>query len=180
MPKTVTPSMPLKTAVPSATRISAPAPAARTRGTTPRMKANEVIRIGRRRCFEASTVASKRPRPWSCSCLANSTIRMAFLLARPTSTTSPIWVKMLLSMPASPDWGKLFLALAASAGPPGAPHRPRGADGGARPGHRPPRVRPRPHREADPPRQREAQLGEQVLARLDLLVGELGPLEAHA
>ena len=39
MPKSVTPSMPLKTAVPSERRISAPAPVAITSGTTPRMKA---------------------------------------------------------------------------------------------------------------------------------------------
>ena len=59
-PKSVTPSMPLKTAVPSDQRISAPAPVAITIGTTPRMKANEVIRIGRRRSRQASVVASKR------------------------------------------------------------------------------------------------------------------------
>ena len=55
MPKIVTPSMPLKTAVPSDRRISAPAPCAITSGTTPRMKANEVIRIGRSRSRHAST-----------------------------------------------------------------------------------------------------------------------------
>ena len=49
MPKSVTPSMPLNTAIPSDRRISAPAPAATTSGNTPRMKANEVIRIGRSR-----------------------------------------------------------------------------------------------------------------------------------
>ncbi|MNN96913.1 hypothetical protein D3C81_2159750 [compost metagenome] len=31
--------------------------------------------------------------------MANSTIRIAFLHARPTSTIRPIWVKMLLSPP---------------------------------------------------------------------------------
>ena len=61
------------------------------------MKAKEVIRIGRSRKRHASTVASTLPAPWSCRCLANSTIRMAFLAANPTSTTRPIWVKMLLS-----------------------------------------------------------------------------------
>ena len=35
--------------------------------------------------------------PRICSSRANSTIRMAFLQARPTSTRNPIWVKMLLS-----------------------------------------------------------------------------------
>ena len=58
MPNSVTPTMPLNTAVPSARRISAPAPVAMTSGTTPRMKANEVIRIGRSRSRTASSVAS--------------------------------------------------------------------------------------------------------------------------
>ena len=31
------------------------------------------------------------PMPRCCSCSANSTIRMAFLLARPISITRPIW-----------------------------------------------------------------------------------------
>ena len=43
----VTPSMPKNTAVPSAWRISAPAPVASASGTTPKMKANDVIRMGR-------------------------------------------------------------------------------------------------------------------------------------
>ena len=51
--------MPLNTAVPSDRRISAPAPEASTSGTTPKMKANEVIRIGRSRSRDASSVASK-------------------------------------------------------------------------------------------------------------------------
>ena len=50
--------MPLKTATPSARRISAPAPWAITSGTTPRMKAKEVIKIGRSRKRQASRVAS--------------------------------------------------------------------------------------------------------------------------
>ena len=49
MPNSVTPSIPLKTAVPSDLRISAPAPDAVNSGTTPRMKANDVIKIGRSR-----------------------------------------------------------------------------------------------------------------------------------
>ena len=98
MPNSVTPSMPLKTAVPSVRRISAPAPSASTSGTTPRMKANEVIMIGRSRSRQASSVASRPATPASRCCLANSTIRMAFLLASPTSTTKPICVKMLMSI----------------------------------------------------------------------------------
>ena len=53
--------------------------------------------IGRSRSRQASSVASRigLPRPWIS--LANWTIRIEFLLARPTSTTRPIWVKMLIS-----------------------------------------------------------------------------------
>ena len=91
--------MPKNTAVPSAWRSSAPAPIAQTSGVTPRMKANEVIRIGRSRSRVASTAASHRLRPMSSSCRANSTIRMAFLAASPISTTKPTWVRMLLSCP---------------------------------------------------------------------------------
>ena len=68
------------------------------------MNANEVIRIGRRRSFTASSVASRRGRPASRFILANSTIRIAFLLARPTSTTKPICVKMLMSPAVFQNW----------------------------------------------------------------------------
>ncbi len=61
------------------------------------MNASEVITIGRSRSRQASSVAWRRDSPSSRRCLANSTIRIAFLLARPTSTTKPIWVKMLMS-----------------------------------------------------------------------------------
>src|SRR5437868_2062648 len=98
MPNSVTPSMPLNTARPSERRIPAPAPSAITKGTTPKMKANEVSRIGRRRSRTASSVASRGALPSSRCCLANSTMRMAFLLARPTSTTKPICVKMFTSI----------------------------------------------------------------------------------
>src|SRR5713226_6539985 len=101
MPKMVTPNMPLKTAMPRVLRISAPAPLARTSGTTPRMKAKDVIKMGRSRSRHASTVASTRPLPPSWSCLANSTMRMAFLAASPIRTTGPICVKILLSIRAS-------------------------------------------------------------------------------
>ncbi|KAJ3059736.1 hypothetical protein HK102_009843, partial [Quaeritorhiza haematococci] len=97
MPNRVTPSIPLKTATPRVWRISAPAPAARIRGTTPRMKASEVMMIGRSRSSQASRVASYAEEPASRRALANSTMRIAFLHARPTSTTKPTWVKMLMS-----------------------------------------------------------------------------------
>ena len=61
--------MPENTAVPSARRISAPGPVAITSGTTPRMKAKAVIRIGRRRRRQASTTASTGVRPCCSACL---------------------------------------------------------------------------------------------------------------
>ena len=91
--------MPENTAVPSDWRISAPAPCAIISGTTPRMKAKEVIRIGRRRVRAASTAASNRLIPSSSACLANSTIRIAFLAARPTSTTKPTWARISTDRP---------------------------------------------------------------------------------
>ena len=47
--------MPVNTVMPIDLRALAPAPVAITSGTTPRMKANEVIRIGRKRARAAST-----------------------------------------------------------------------------------------------------------------------------
>ena len=58
-------------------------------GSTPRAKASEVIKMGRRRRRTACRVASMRPAPSSCSCLANSTIRIAFLADKPTVVSSP-------------------------------------------------------------------------------------------
>ena len=75
--------------------LTAPAPVARTSGTTPRMKAKDVIVMGRRRSRDASTAASARDLPPRCNCWANSTTRMAFLHASPTKTTRPICTKML-------------------------------------------------------------------------------------
>jgi len=98
-PKKVTPSIPKNTAVPSAWRSSAPGPVAITSGMTPRMKAKDVIRIGRRRLCAARTTASIGESPSSSACLANSTIRIAFLAASAMSTTRPIWVRILLSIP---------------------------------------------------------------------------------
>ena len=99
-PKAVTPIMPANTAVPRVRRISAPAPPAMTSGTTPRMNATLVITIGRSRSLHASRVACHTLAPACRRDRAYSTIRMAFLLASPTSTTNPIWVKMFTSYPA--------------------------------------------------------------------------------
>ena len=84
-------NMPPMTAPPMTCRDRAPAPLAMASGTQPRMKANEVIRIGRRRSWAPLRVASTSDNsPFSYSILANSTIRMAFLAARPISITRPI------------------------------------------------------------------------------------------
>ena len=100
-PNNVTPSMPENTAMPMAWRISLPAPLAVTSGITPMMKAKEVIRMGRKRNRQASIAASIGASPCSTRSLANSTIRMAFLQAKPTSTMKPICVSTLLSEPLS-------------------------------------------------------------------------------
>ncbi len=55
--------MPLKTAMPIDRRAPAPAPVAMTSGKTPRMKANEVMRIGRNLSRAASTAASTMSMP---------------------------------------------------------------------------------------------------------------------
>ena len=54
--------------------------------------------MGLKRSRQASSTASRQALPSSICCLANSTMRMAFLLASPTNTTKPICVKMLISM----------------------------------------------------------------------------------
>ena len=84
-------SMPPKTPVPMLWRAAAPAPVAMTNGTTPSTKASEVITMGRKRRRAASLAASAALLPTSMPCIANSAIRMAFLAARPISTTRPIW-----------------------------------------------------------------------------------------
>lgn len=92
-------TVPPSTAVPMAWRLAAPGPVPSASGSTPKPKASEVIRMGRRRRRTASSVASKMLRPWSCSCTANSTIRMAFLDASPTVVNSPTWKYTSLDMP---------------------------------------------------------------------------------
>ena len=59
----MTPIIPKSTAVPRDWRISAPAPLATASGNTPRMKAKEVIRIGRRRMRAAAVAASSGSSP---------------------------------------------------------------------------------------------------------------------
>ncbi len=83
--------MPQNTAVPMTFCAPAPAPLASISGTTPRMKAKAVIRMGRKRSRADSIAASWTDLPPSCLALANSTIRIAFLAASPTSMMRPIW-----------------------------------------------------------------------------------------
>ncbi len=53
--------------------------------------------IGRSRRRQAAVVASSRAAPLSRCALAYSTIRIAFLHAKPTKTTKPTWVKTFTS-----------------------------------------------------------------------------------
>ena len=68
-------------------------------GSVPRTVEKAVIRIGRKRAADASSAACWRPRPSSRFCLANSTIRMPFLVTSPISITSPIWLNTLSVLP---------------------------------------------------------------------------------
>ena len=83
-------SMPAITAVPRTRRPAAPAPVAIQSGRQPSTNANDVIRIGRSRRRAASRAASVTFCPRSTPAFANSTMRIAFLAARPISMTSPI------------------------------------------------------------------------------------------
>ncbi len=76
-------SIPTMTTVPRIRLETAPAPVAIQSGEDPRMKAKDVIRIGRRRKRAPSSAASSKSRPFSNSAFANSTIRIAFFAASP-------------------------------------------------------------------------------------------------
>ena len=85
-------SMPENTVMPIDLRALAPAPVAITSGTTPRMKANDVIRIGRKRARAASIADSSTGLPSRlCSSSPTSTIRIAFLADSAISRIRPIW-----------------------------------------------------------------------------------------
>ena len=84
-------SIPPTTAVPMECRLADPAPVESIRGRHPRMKAREVMMMGRKRRCAASAAASKRLKPCWCRIRANSTMRMAFLEARPMRVTRAIW-----------------------------------------------------------------------------------------
>ncbi len=89
MASTVALSMPPTTAVPIAIRLAAPAPVAIASGKVPNTKAIEVIRMGRSRSCAALIAACAKGVPASKNALANSTIRIAFLTAKPTVVSSP-------------------------------------------------------------------------------------------
>ena len=89
-PRTVAASIPPNTPVPSELRLPAPAPVAMTSGTTPRMNAKLVMRIGRKRSLAAWIAASRNDSPFPWRTLANSTMRMAFFAASPTTVTRPM------------------------------------------------------------------------------------------
>src|SRR5438105_3406927 len=94
MAMAVAASMPVITTVPRICRAIAPAPVATQSGIMPKMNANEVMRIGRRRSRAPSSAASTSGLPFFSSSRANSTMRMAFLAARPMSIANPIWAKI--------------------------------------------------------------------------------------
>src|SRR5437016_1873086 len=89
-PSAVATSIPKNTAEPMTFWAPAPAPLARINGTTPRMNAKAVMRIGRNRRRADSRAASSIDLPSSCLAFANSTMRMAFLAASPISMMLPI------------------------------------------------------------------------------------------
>ena len=96
-PRIVAISIPEKTVTPITLRDSAPAPDAVRSGTTPRMNANAVIRMGLNRSRADEIAASITPMPWSCCIFANSTMRIAFFAARPISMMRPICAKTLFT-----------------------------------------------------------------------------------
>ncbi|MNR09078.1 hypothetical protein D3C85_1252670 [compost metagenome] len=58
-----------------------------------------VIKIGRKRETAASLMASGMAMPFSLSWLANSTIKIPFLVTRPMSIMVPIWLKIFQLWP---------------------------------------------------------------------------------
>jgi hypothetical protein len=68
-------AMPTIVTVPITCLATPPAPSAFQSGARPRMKANDVMRIGRSRFRAPSSAASTIDAPFSSSAFANSTIR---------------------------------------------------------------------------------------------------------
>jgi hypothetical protein len=111
-------SIPPMTPVPTECRAPAPAPLEITSGRTPRMKASEVMRMGRKRSRAASTDAADTESPSWVFNSAYSTIRIAFFAASPSSVTRPIWKYTSLASGARPSSEvktRLLIQMAASA-----------------------------------------------------------------
>ncbi len=90
-------SMPVIVTVPISRRAWPPAPSAFHSGNSPKMNANDVMRIGRSRRRAPFSAASTSDSPFSSSALANSTMRIAFFAERPISMRRPIWAYTSLS-----------------------------------------------------------------------------------
>ena len=82
--------MPPITPVPIERWLAEPAPLAMASGSTPSVKAIEVMMIGRKRRCAACSTASTALLPCACSSLANSMISTAFFADRPMMVISPI------------------------------------------------------------------------------------------
>ncbi len=86
---------------PSGLRLVEAAPRERAMGSAPNIMAMLVISMGRRRRVAASMAALSVVSPFSRRLLAYSTIRMPFLVTRPTSMMIPICEKIFsVSTPA--------------------------------------------------------------------------------
>ena len=72
-----------------------------TSGTTPKMKASDVIRIGRSRRRAASTAAAPAIAAQILELLGKLDDQDRILRREPISTMKPTWVRMLLSCPRS-------------------------------------------------------------------------------
>ena len=66
---------------------NAPAPVLKARGSTPKIKARDVMTMGLKRSLDARSAATEMLRPSRHASTANSTIRMAFLADRPMRVT---------------------------------------------------------------------------------------------
>ncbi|MNI70770.1 hypothetical protein D3C73_1266020 [compost metagenome] len=85
--------------VPILILLFAAAPKASAIGKAPMAIAKLVIKIGRKRETAASLMASGMAMPFSLSWLANSTIKIPFLVTRPMSIMVPIWLKIFQLWP---------------------------------------------------------------------------------
>jgi len=82
-------SIPQNTAVPIARWLADDAPVAIYIGTTPKINANEVIKMGRKRNLAARNADSAMDLPALCKSWANSIIIMAFFALKPITVTIP-------------------------------------------------------------------------------------------